>query len=211
LKFEFRISPDLSGAWGEKTIKVVLNIPGRLERPLLWLVLIYRRLRYGYTFRKIPLSRGKFAIVDPEDYDWLRAYKWHAQKGPRTWYAVHSLTNGKKEKRKNLQMHNLLVDIPPGMFCDHINHNGLDNRKANLRPATHTQNVWNRRKFKPHSRSKYKGVDWANDMKRWRARIRVNGKRIYLGSFTSELDAAKAYDKAAKKYHGEFASLNFPE
>jgi len=108
---------------------------------LLWLVLIYRRVRYGYTFRKIPLSRGKFAIVDPEDYDWLRAYKWHAQKGPRTWYAVHSLTNGKKEKRKNLQMHSLLVDIPPGMFCDHINHNGLDNRKANLRPATHTQNA----------------------------------------------------------------------
>ncbi|UCD51621.1 MAG: hypothetical protein JSW27_03125 [Phycisphaerales bacterium] len=86
------------------------------------------------------------------------------------------------------------------MFCDHINHNGLDNRKANLRPATHMQNVWDRRKFnrrtsggfKSHSRSQYKGVDWANDMKRWRARIRVNGRRIYLGSFKDEIDAAKA-------------------
>jgi len=104
-------------------------------------------------------------------------------------------------------MHNLVINIPDGMFCDHINRNGLDNRKANLRPATHTQNVWNRRKFKPYSRSKYKGVD---DMKRWRARIRVNGKRIYLGSFKTELDAAHAYDKAARKYHREFASLNFP-
>ena len=131
---------------------------------------------------------------------------------------MHSLTNGKKEKRKNLQMHNLVIDVPPGMFADHVNHNGLDNRKANLRAATHMQNVWNRRKFsgltsggvKRPSRSKYKGVDWANDMKRWRARIRVNGKRIYLGSFEDEIEAAKAYDMAAKKFHGDFATLNFP-
>ena len=137
-------------------------------------------------------------------------YKWHIQKGPRTCYAVHSLTNGKNAPRKNLQMHNLLINIPDGMFCDHINRNGLDNRKANLRPATHTQNIWNRAKFKPYSRSKYKGVDFANDMNRWRARIRVNGKRIYLGSFKNELEAAKTYDRAAKLYHKEFAFLNFP-
>lgn len=93
----------------------------------------------------------------------------------------------------------------------------MDNRKVNLRIATHKQNVWHRRKFirrtsggfqKP-SRSRYKGVDWVKDIKRWRVRIRVNGKRIYLGSYENEIDAAKAYDKAAKKYHGEFASLNF--
>ena len=106
-------------------------------------------------------------------------------------------------------MHHLVIDIPDGMYCDHINHNGLDNRKANLRPATGTQNIWHRRKFKKPSRSKYKGVDWAKDMNRWRARIRVNGRRIYLGSFKNEIDAAKAYDSAAKKYHGEYASLNF--
>jgi hypothetical protein len=83
--------------------------------------------------------------------------------------------------------------------------------------ATGKQNVWHRRKFirrtsggfqKP-SRSRYKGVDWAKDMKRWRARILVNGKRIYLGSFENEIDAAKAYDEAAKRYHGDFAALNF--
>jgi hypothetical protein len=114
-------------------------------------------------------------------------------------------------------MHHLAIDVPPGCFCDHINHNGLDNRKANLRVATRKQNVWHRRKFsgrtydglKQPSRSKYKGVDWSKEMKRWRVRIRVNGKRLYLGSFENEIDAAKAYDEASKKYHGEFAALNF--
>jgi len=76
-------------------------------------------------------------------------------------------------------------------------------------PVTLTQNVWNRRKFKKPSRSKYKGVDWSTEMKRWRARIRVNGKRIYLGSFKHEIEAAKAYDTAAAKHHGQFAALNF--
>jgi hypothetical protein len=173
------------------------------------MVLFYRRIRYGYPFRRIPLTLGKFAIVDPEDYDRLRKYKWHAQQSDRTFYAVHSLTNGKREPRRNLQMHNLVINVPAGMYCDHINHNGLDNRKANLRPVSGVQSVWHRRKFKRPSRSKYKGVDWSADMKRWRVRIRVSGKRIYLGSFENEIDAAKAYDCAAKKYHGEFAVLNF--
>jgi len=171
---------------------------------------LYRRVRYGYAFRKIPLTRGKFAVVDPEDYKRLSRYKWYAQKSVHTWYAVRSLTNGKKEPRRNAYMHHLVIDVPDGMRCDHINHNGLDNREANLRPATPHQNVWNRRKFKRPSRSKYKGVDWAKDMKRWRARIRFKGKRIYLGSFENEIDAAKAYDEAAKKYHGQYAATNFP-
>jgi len=171
---------------------------------------LYRRLRYGYAFRRIPLTQGKYAIVDPEDYHRLRKDKWYAQKGPHTFYAVRSLTNGKNAPRKNAYMHHLVIDIPPGMYCDHINHNGLDNRKANLRPATGTQNVWHRRKFKKPSRSKYKGIDWSKDVNRWRARIRVNGRRIYLGSFKNEIDAARAYDKAARRYHGQFAALNFP-
>ncbi|MHC4104145.1 MAG: AP2 domain-containing protein [Planctomycetota bacterium] len=195
---------------GIKIVEIVLKIPTWLERPALFLVLLYRRLRYGYTFRKIPLTQGKFAIVDSHNYDRLRKYKWHAQKNIHTFYAVRSLTNGKKEKRKNEHMHHLVIDIPDGMVCDHINHNGLDNRMANLRPVTHMQNVWNRRKFKSSSRSRYKGVDFAKDMKRWRARIRVNGRRIYLGSYENEIDAAKAYDKAAKKYHGPYAAINFP-
>ncbi len=173
---------------------------------LICLLLLYRRRVFpGYPFRRIPLSMGKFAIVDPRDFDRLSKYKWHAHKGPRTWYAVHSLTNGRTAPRKNLQMHNLVIKVPPGMFSDHINHNGLDNRAANLRPVTHTQNVWHRRKFNKPSLSKYKGIDRPKGSTRWRARIRVNGKRIYLGSFKTQIQAAKAYDKAAKKHHGQFA------
>jgi hypothetical protein len=102
------------------------------------------------------------------------------------------------------------------MYCDHINHNGLDNRKANLRLATRSESVWHRRKFirRTHgglrrpSPSQYKGVDWAKGTKRRRARIRVNGKRISLGLCENEIDAANAYDRAAKNYHGDFAVLN---
>ncbi len=192
----------------ELTIKI--KIPDWLEHLVVGFVLLYRRLRYGYAFRLIPLTQGKYAIVDPEDYHRLKKNKWYALQGPRTFYAVRSLTNGQTAPRKNAYMHHLVINIPPGRYCDHINRNGLDNRKANLRVATHTQNVWNRRKFKPYSRSRYKGIDWSKDMKRWRVRIRVNGKRIYLGSFKSETDAALEYDRAARKFHGEYASLNFP-
>ena len=186
---------------------------------MVFLVLLYRQLRFGYPFRKIPLTKGKFSIVDPEDYHQIRECKWYAHKSPHTFYAVRSLTNGKRQKRKNAYMHHMVIDIPAGMYCDHINHNGLDNRKANLRPVTNAQNVWHRRKFirrtpggfNKQFRSKHKGVDWAKDMKRWRARIRVNGRRIYLGSFSDEIEAAKAYDQAACKYHKEFAMLNFPD
>jgi len=195
-----------------RPIKVVLSftVPGRLEKPLLFVVLLYRRIRYGYPFRRIPLTRGKFAVVDPEDYPRLVRYKWYAHKSPHTFYAVRSLTNGKKLPRKNSYMHHLVIDIPPGLFCDHINHNGLDNRKANLRLATLAQNIRHRRKFKIPSRSGYKGVDWVARQRKWRARITINRRRIYLGSFKNQIQAAEAYDKAAEKYHGRFAVLNFP-
>ena len=155
--------------------------------------------------KRIPLTQGRFAIVDAEDYEQLAEHKWHAVREGHSFYAA------RRYGGRIVKMHREILNAPPHLQCDHINHNGLDNRKANLRPATPIQNVWNRRKFRRPSRSKYKGVDWAKDMRRWRARIRFKGKRIYLGSFEEEIDAAKAYDRAARKYHAEFASLNFPE
>ena len=108
-------------------------------------------------------------------------------------------------------MHRQIVKVEDGKFVDHINHNGLDNRKANLRPATFAENNRNRRKVKINNfRSKYKGIYWEKKQKQWGVRIMTNRTSKYIGSYKDEIEAAKAYDKAAKKYHGEFASLNFP-
>lgn len=172
-------------------------------------VLIARRLRYGYAFRRIRLTRGKFAIVDPDDYYRLAKYKWQAMKGTNTFYAgrTERLKPGRKQRCR--LMHREIVSIPNGMLCDHINGNGLDNRKANLRPVTPAQNLWNTRKSKAKSRSRYKGVAWDRNDRRWEVRISVNSRRIYIGRFTDELEAAKAYDRAARKYHGRYAGVNF--
>jgi hypothetical protein len=108
-------------------------------------------------------------------------------------------------------MHRKVIHPPDHLVVDHINHNGLDNRKANIRPATRAQNNFNKLIVKrKDSSSKYKGVNWKKCKKKWQARIHVNGECKFIGYFKDEIQAAKAYDKAAKKYHGEFASLNFP-
>ena len=96
-----------------------------------------------------------------------------------------------------------------GLVIDHIDRNGLDNSRANLRPATRSQNCCNRKK-KPGCASKYKGVHINKKLGKWRAAIMFEGNRIFLGDFNTEIDAAQAYDAAAKLYHKEFASLNFP-
>ena len=108
-------------------------------------------------------------------------------------------------------MHRQILHPPGHLFVDHINHNGLDNRKANLRPATCAQNNYNRIHLRKSQSSKYTGVSWQKQSKKWMVQIRYKGRRIFLGLFEDEIQAAKAYDKAAKIYHGEFASLNFPE
>jgi len=174
------------------------------------LVLLYRRARYGYAFRRIPLTQGKYAIVDQEDFERLNKYKWHANKAKNTCYAVRRVHIG-TNKWKHIKMHREVIDPPDHLFVDHINHNGLDNRKANLRPATHRQNSYNRIHFRRNPSSKYKGVSWRKQTKKWDVQIRYNGKTKFIGSFENEIEAAKAYDKEAKKHQGEFAVLNLPE
>jgi hypothetical protein len=174
------------------------------------LALAYHRLRYGYSIRLIPVGQGKYAIVDADDYDRLAKYKWHVRNDGNTFYAFRwSSTRGGKKKQR-LWMHHEIIDIPEGMVCDHINHNGLHNRKANVRPATSSQNSCNTRK-RGKTTSCYRGVSQDARLNKWIARIGANGRQIHLGVFDDEVDAAKAYDTAAKKYHGEFAVLNFPD
>jgi hypothetical protein len=193
------------------SIEIIIPIKFKVKiRPPLadWLIgiaLFYRRLRYGYAFRHIPLSRGQYAIVDVEDFEELSKYKWYAVPKRDTFYAKrYDCKSGKQ-----VRMHQQIMPAPEGYFIDHENHNGLDNRKANLRIATPAQNACNCRKMLKPCSSKYKGVSLDKDKNQWRAYITYNGRRIHLGWFDNEEDAARAYDAAAKKYFGEFAKLNF--
>jgi len=212
------------GAGGVIEYTIKIRIPGWCERILVAPVLLYRFLRFGYTFRRIRLTKGRYAIVDPKDYEWLSKYRWGIQRGRRTNYAARRTEQRPGVKRKYVFMHKEIMKealaaarVPgPGprptkLVVDHINHNGLDNRRANLRVATLAENCRNRRKQKKPTSSKYKGVSWEKVRGQWRAVIRTDNGNISLGYFRSELAAARAYDEAAKTYHGRFASLNFPD
>jgi hypothetical protein len=157
------------------------------------------------------MAQPKYAKVDPDDYERLRKYEWLTKKGKNSFYARRRVPTGKSKKEKLVYMHQMVVKVPKGMVIDHINQDGMDNRSDNLRPATYSQNLCNRKKRSGAMYSKYKGVHWNKSHKKWAARITFEKKTIELGYYLSEIEAAKAYDRAAIKYHGEFACLNFPE
>ncbi len=175
--------------------------------PLLW----YRRARYGYAFRRIRMAQPRYAKVAPGDYKGLRGYEWFAQKGKGCFYAVRRARGTKGNKLATIYMHHELIDVADGLLIDHVNQDSMDNRRANLRGATRAQNVRNRKKFPKSSSSKYKGVYRRKKTCKWEVKITFERKKIYLGTFCDEIEAAKAYDRAAIKYHAEFASLNFPK
>lgn len=155
---------------------------------------------------KILLSQGKVAIVDDADYERVNQHKWtysHMNKNKE--YAIRGV--GPRSNHTTQLMHRFILgDIPEGMVVDHINGDGLDNRRCNLRICTRSQNTINKRK--KGTTSKYKGVYWDKNRKKFRSHIVVEGKTIFLGRYDSELEAAIAYDNASEKYHGEFANNN---
>lgn len=155
---------------------------------------------------KIPLTQGRFAKVDLDDYIWLSQFRWHCKTNTNSIYAVRTISENGKSKR--IYMHRLIADTPDNLVCDHINHAGLDNRRSNLRNCTLKQNNANSRSAASSS-SKYKGVSWCTAKGKWAAYIKKDDRQFFLGHFSSETAAAKAYDKKAKELFGDFANLNF--
>ena len=164
--------------------------------------------------KKIPLSRGRFALVDDEDYDWLMSWKWHLVVDRNNCaYAIRH-TGTVNGERGIIRMHRLLMNTPSGMEVDHADGDGLNNQRNNLRNCSKAENQRNKKR-QANNTSGFKGVviDYENRLKRRkriRAKIGYNGKVILLGRFSTVVDAAKAYDAKAKELYGEFARLNFP-
>lgn len=155
----------------------------------------------------IELTQSKQAIVDDGDFDRLNKFKWFTQKTKWGCYAVRNIRN-KYEKRK-IYMHRLVIPCKKEQQIDHINHNGLDNRKENLRVCSNAENMRNSRK-QPNCTSKYKGVSWKKSSRKWVVQIVKDRKKIYVGVYHNEIFAAGEYDKKAIELFGEFAELNFP-
>lgn len=151
--------------------------------------------------RWVPLTQGKFALVDESDYSRVMKYKWTAfpNKKGTVWYASCDRVG---------RLHRFIINAPPELDVDHRNHDGLDNRRKNLRLASAIENTQNTRKREGTS-SRFKGVSFYKRLGLWQSYIRIKGKRIQLGMFRNETRAAKAYDAAAKRYFGEFAETNF--
>jgi hypothetical protein len=150
----------------------------------------------------IPLNGGVFAQVDDADYILLRQYKWYAFKPCKIWYA--SRYNPKKRKC-NITMHREIMKPPSTKEIDHIDGNGLNNQRNNLRICTHQQNAWNQG-VKLGNTTGFKGVKFDRSRGKYEAEIRIQGRKKFLGRFSSPTEAAQAYDRMDIKIHGEFAN-----
>lgn len=161
--------------------------------------------------KEIELSRGYISLIDDGDLELVSHFKWWIDLSSNTPYAVTRIGG------RTISLHRFLLNPKVSIQVDHIDGNGLNNQRSNLRICTRSQNIANS-KLRKDNTTGYKGVSWFVGSKHpngvwkskpnWTARIGVNGKRITVGYFTTKEEAAKAYNEAALKYHGEFAKLN---
>ena len=151
--------------------------------------------------KQIPLTQGKFALVDSEDYEMLSQFKWYCNKG----YAARNVKYGTVYRVGWL--HRMLLSPDPKEEVDHINHDTLDNRRSNLRICAHQENLCNQKSVR--GSSAYKGVYWHKSTRKWAAQLKFHQYQLYLGRHDTEYDAACAYDAAAKWLFESFAEPNF--
>lgn len=160
--------------------------------------------------KHIELTKGFRAKVDDEDFDWINKSKWHfSSSGSGAYYAKTSLNDG-NGGTKRVYMHRRIMGATAGIEIDHIDGNGLNNQKANLRLCSHFQNMHNIKPKKTRT-SRYKGVSRSMFGNKWCVIIKHNGVSHNLGMYTHEKAAAREYDKLARLLHGEFACVNFPK
>ncbi len=152
--------------------------------------------------KKIKLTKGKYTLVDNDDYEILNNYKWYAKRGTNTFYAARSILN-KDGNQKTIRMHRLLMDAPDSLEVDHKDGNGLNNQRSNIRLATKSQNRMNRPK-QSRNISGFKGVSWDKIHRAWIAYITLDGVQKNLGYFKSKQEAYQHRCKVSIEYHKEF-------
>jgi hypothetical protein len=192
--------------------RIEIKIPDWLDKICAWPITSYRKFKYGYTFRRIYLDEGLWTIVDSPDYYRFGCFKWYlAASHKGKFYALRGARVG-SEETKIVRLSREIMQAPKGILVDHRNGDSLDNRRENLRLATRCQNMQNakKRKNKAATSSQFTGVYFDKCRSLWAYILRANGKVVATGRFPTEIEAARARDAAAIKYHGEFARLNFP-
>lgn len=155
--------------------------------------------------KQIPLSQGKVALVDDEDFEKVNKYRWRF--GCKD-YAVRGSGTSAKGNYRTHYMHRVILNAPENLQIDHKNRNKLDNRKDNLRLATNAQNQTNSLRKLCFKTSRFKGVSWSKQKHKWEVRLSVDGKRIYAGRYTDEHEAARVYSALARHHYKEFALPN---